>query len=294
MKRIAKSSTLFALIVFVLLTCTSCAVGKYNLQRYFDEWESEVDQKTYPIYNSRMIKTDHTLLCVKDFAPGTVMDIYCVYNERIFFFYVTSGENHEWTWNIGSISESGGDFQCHFSENVMQDKSSSGPSYNQLSWSPNLNRPTGGFYLNGKIYLRGLTKSIAYDIEQDSINESPEIPQQMYVCTKENGQLTITENKSGISKTITLDKMAENHPYVQQLVDLESQGISNQKHLMELSKAMFIQDEIYIVLSILDKSGESYAFAFQYDFETEKYTYVTSCHISSTAYLFSFVPVLTS
>ena len=97
MKRIVKSSILFALIDSVLLTCTSCAVGKYNLQRYFDEWESEVDIKVYPTYDFAILRLENELFDVRDYVIGDISEVYCIYENRIPLIHIPVWL---WVWMI--------------------------------------------------------------------------------------------------------------------------------------------------------------------------------------------------
>ena len=299
MKRIVKVLILFALIISVLLTCTSCAVGKYNLKRYFDEWESEVDMKVYPTYDRAILRLENELFDVRDYVQGDIGEVYCIYQNQVFFsYYKLSPKGYpKQNWGIGSVSLNGENFQSYFFEDITDAESSLDVTYHQFAKLSEGTIKQGGMFLDGKIYLQGKNRVIVYDVQTNTITEMSESPRKMYKWTKENNQLTIEHIDSKISKIITIEKMAENNAYADQILDLTSKKIIQEGYLNETFFSLVIQknEEIYITCSVFDCAGNEYALVFQYDFETEDFSFVTYCHLDGSCVdLFSFVPVLSS
>lgn len=143
----------------------------------------------------------------------------------------------------------------------------------------------GGLYANGKIYLKGISKTIAYDIQTGTVQES-EIPPSKYVWSIEDrgSRITIENTEQGETKTLTLEEMSKTNAYAQQL-----SGLSLHDDSRFFVKAKVVDDDVYIIGEVLNWWGEAFAVVFKYDFSTNQVFYVSAIKVEdgvSTNYSF--------
>lgn len=281
MTKITKDNFILILLIVVCITITVGIIildQKYNMRHYFDNWTSETDEEIVHVLNDSFV---YGRLDLQRYVNGLIKEVYCVRNERIYFCYITdSNSNSTEDWHIASIEINGQNLIDHYSGNLFDKSNSLGFSYEyeRLAYQTYDANNYGGLYSNNKIYLHGKDKTVVYDIDSNTLNETSDYPISRYICNiNEHKTITIEDTEQNLSKTITLESMAENNAYSEKLLKLSSRknwdGTSPTKRLFSMVKV--VDDQIYIICSVLNWNGEAFAVVFKYDFLSSSTAYVS-------------------
>lgn len=297
--------TMKKIILFIVCLLLLLAVAlffldfKYNLRHFFDNWESEAEDSCLHIvndYNSVYNKMGNRLFDLNGVSPeGTIKKAVCVQNDRIYFVYGTKDVNtkHGRIWHIALVNINGEDVKEHYFGN-LSDSDSICPDLNDLSTISNKSEQYGVLYDSGQIVLIGNQKKVVFDIEKETIAEADEIPAGKYTWQIDNHQsVEIHSLESDIVKTITLEEMAQKNEYAKKLFSLSSRknwnGRSPTQNFFESVKV--IDEKIYLICTVYNWNGESFAIVFRYDFPSDSFYFLSEKSVGGNMESnYSFVP----
>ena len=285
MGKISKKWIICLVIVAVLIVITVLTVTfdiRYNMRHYFNDWEQEDDEDIVHILSNRSVDGLYQVN-LGDCVDGLIEEVYCVRNERIYFFYSTAIPDSypDRIWHIASIGVNGEKLTDHFADNLFYETNPLGYSYRykQLCYESPTSENYGGIYSNGKIYLHGKDITVVYDIDNDTVCETEGYPIGKYRWNIEDHKaITIEDTEQNIFRTVTLESMAEHNDYAKELLNLSTRkiwsGDSPTKQIF--AKVKIIDNQIYIVCEVLNWLGESFAVIFRYDISSDEIRYLSS------------------
>ena len=297
MKKTRKKKFISLVIAVVLIAMTISIVAfdeRYNMRRYFNDWEQETDEKIVHILNDRYV--DRYNINLENYVDGLIEEVYCIRNERIYFCYSTAVQNSypDRIWHIASIETNGEALTEHFAGNLFRESNPLGYSYDYecLSCRAFTLETYGGIYSNNKIYLHGKDKTVVYDIDSDTVSETDGYPIGKYLWNIEDHKaITIEDTEQNTFKTVTLENMAEQNIYAKKLLKLSTKtiwsGDSPTKRFF--TNVKIVDNRIYIICEALNWSGESFAVTFRYDFSSDRILFLSSKKVGdriSTNYSF--------
>ena len=278
------TAAVFAVILSVVIPLDT----KYNLRNFFQELQSESSASYIQVLFRQFVqdKEDNLLFEEKDLEKGTLEIVFCARNNRVYFGYsskVPETKAQYKIWHIASVDMQGKDFQEHYVGNLFDDAVIS-PDFMDLSTYSDRYERYGGFYDGeGRIFLRGNPKIICFYPDTGHVEEVEKLPDNPYTWEIKDCQ-SITISDGTTQKTITLESMAEKSACAKQIATLSSykdwDGKSFLRHFFQEVKV--VGNQVYLLCEVLNWVGARFAVEFQYDFQTEQVTYMTSQKISDT------------
>lgn len=278
------TAAVFAVILSVVIPLDT----KYNLRNFFQELQSESSASYIQVLFRQFVqdKDGNPLFEEKDLEKGTLEIVFCARNNRVYFGYsskVPETKAQYKIWHIASVDMQGKDFQEHYVGNLFDDAVIS-PDFMDLSTYSDRYERYGGFYDGeGRIFLRGNPKIICFYPDTGHVEEVEKLPDNPYTWKIKDCQ-SITISDGTTQKTITLESMAEKSACAKQIATLSSykdwDGKSFLRHFFQEVKV--VGNQVYLLCEVLNWVGASFAVEFQYNFQTEQVTYMTSQKISDT------------
>ena len=272
------------LTIAIILSIVIHLDNKYNLRHFFDDWESEMAASYIQVMGGRHCYDKNSNSMFEMNRDAEV--VFCVRNDRIYFGYSTRdpeiSEVQYNLWHIASVNTEGEDFREHYKSNLSCGVLDS-IDFDDMSVYPKEYEPDytykgfGGLYdEDGHIYLHGKTKTICYDIDEDETTEVEKLPEQRYSWSITSDNRSVTISDGNISRTITLESIAENNSYAKRLLSLSDYKTNTGGSFLEFcfDHIKVCGEHIYIINRILNWNGESRAIVFDYDFDTEQVVYV--------------------
>ena len=267
--------SIFAFFLVILVITGSVLNSKISLKHFFDDWKPQSDVQVLTVVDDTALHYGNTVSHL-DLSQGIVEEIYCVKNNRVYFCYSTAlseSDSHR-EWHIGSTTLTGDDFRDH-----RLSLPSSGSTYVKFSYDYQAYGNYGGLYQDGKIFLRGKDKTLAYDIDADAITTIDTLPSQKYRAVIENPYTIVLEDSRSLHKrTITLDKIAKENEYANEILKLKPKkrwdGLSYLSNFF--ANVKIVDGDIYLICEIFNGYGKSFTVLFQYDFHSDRVYYLSS------------------
>lgn len=277
-----------AAVIAVILSVVIPLDTKYNLRNFFQELQPESSASYIQVLFRQFVqdKEDNLLFEEKDLEKGTLEIVFCARNNRVYFGYtskVPEAKAQYKIWHIASVDMQGKDFQEHYVGNLFDDAVIS-PDFMDLSTYSDRYERYGGFYDGeGRIFLRGNPKIICFYPDTGHVEEVEKLPDNPYTWEiKDHQSITISDGTT--QKTITLESMAEKSACAKQIATLSSyKNWAGKSFLCNFFKEVkVVGNQVYLLCEVLNWVGARFAVEFQYDFQTEQVTYMTSQKISDT------------
>lgn len=288
MKKLIIILLAMAAVIAVILSVVIPLDTKYNLRNFFQELQSESSASYIQVLFRQFVqdKEDNLLFEEKDLEKGTLEIVFCARNNRVYFGYtskVPETKAQYKIWHIASVDMQGKDFQEHYVGNLFDDAVIS-PDFMDLSTYSDRYERYGGFYDGeGRIFLRGNPKIICFYPDTGHVEEVEKLPDNPYTWEiKDHQSITISDGTT--QKTITLESMAEKSACAKQIATLSSYKNWDEKSFLcnFFKEVKVVGNQVYLLCEVLNWVGARFAVEFQYDFQTEQVTYMTSQKISDT------------
>lgn len=288
MKKLIIILLAMAAVIAVILSVVIPLDTKYNLRNFFQELQSESSASYIQVLFRQFVqdKEDNLLFEEKDLEKGTLEIVFCARNNRVYFGYtskVPETKAQYKIWHIASVDMQGKDFQEHYVGNLFDDAVIS-PDFMDLSTYSDRYERYGGFYDGeGRIFLRGNAKIICFYPDTGHVEEAEKLPDNPYTWEiKDHQSITISDGTT--QKTITLESMAEKSACAKQIATLSSYKNWDEKSFLcnFFKEVKVVGNQVYLLCEVLNWVGARFAVEFQYDFQTEQVTYMTSQKISDT------------
>ena len=293
-----------SILTFTLLTnCADCikGIGRNDLADVLDAWEKEADPDIaiFDGINTVIFKGNRIYLdeAVKDHYENAWNDLLlCVKNNKIYGIHSYNYKQSEYgyTVDIYSIDITTNSFEVLYTDNFGVDESGGAKYY--LSYK-------SVYYQDGTIVMCDGLRGVSYSIDTGDAEEFDSadfsMPKKEYSIETVFGEaeeIEIHGNRSDISgepidhkaikivaeseeRVITVDYMAQRHPYVKELVNMgvfrnPLGEVDPLERFFCASDVYVINEKIYLVCRVLDYDGESSGLIFSYDFETDQFTYI--------------------
>ena len=288
MKKLIIILLAMAAVIAVILSVVIPLDTKYNLRNFFQNLQSESSASYIQVLFRQFVqdKDDNPLFEEKDLEKGTLEIVFCARNNRVYFGYsskVPETKAQYKIWHIASVDMQGKDFQEHYVGNLFDDAVIS-PDFMDLSTYSDRYERYGGFYDGeGRIFLRGNPKIICFYPDTGHVEEAEKLPDNPYTWEiKDHQSITISDGTT--QKTITLESMAEKSACAKQIATLSSYKNWDEKSFLcnFFKEVKVVGNQVYLLCEVLNWVGARFAVEFQYDFQTEQVTYMTSQKISDT------------
>ena len=288
-------------IVAILVTSLVLFIKSKDLSPFFDEWKTESDFAFKTVKSRDWVEYDSELICLDEAlnSAGTIFEVFCYENGRVYFFYKKGGS--EVNWCIASCKEDGSDLQVHYAapENTLYtyyplSRYSSEPRCQATH--PSLESPYGGLYRDHTIYLRHSAGIIAYSIAENTVSSVDAIPESSYSFTIDDYAVINVFDKNGtLSKTLTLESIAEKNAYAKKLLTLSDEPMLDKDAAM-LDELFIDVKEIngryFMLCEVRDYFGNAYAVVFEYDPLSDGAEYVTYYKTGDTVWShYNIIPV---
>lgn len=293
MKLMKQISILLLLSVVCILFC-SCGIGKNGLAEIFDAWEEENDpniaiyddRKNLVIVNGQTISLQESL---GKYYENIDQDlIVCVKDNKIYGLHAYNFVHIERGYNVDlySFDIAKQEFEVLYT-GIFGPGDSDRPR-KQLS-------DETVYYNNNTIVFTEGYHLVSYKIDTGEVEElNPQDfskPKKEYSIERvydENGYIdfkAIIIKSETDERTISVDYMAERHPYVQDLLNIGV--LRNPLEEVDPLKSFFndsfvVNGKIYLVCDVMDNDGESNGVLFSYDYENDQFTFIH--HVFSNAY----------
>ena len=279
-------------VIAVILSVVIPLDTKYNLRNFFQELQSESSASYIQVLFRQFVqdKDGNPLFEEKDLEKGTLEIVFCARNNRVYFGYtskVPETKAQYRIWHIASVDMQGKDFQEHYVGNLFDDlfdDSVESPGFRDLSTYSDQYKRYGGFYDGeGRIFLRGNAKIICFYPDTGHVEEVEKLPDNPYTWEIKDCQ-SITISDGITQKIITLESMAEKSACAKQIATLSSYKNWDGKSFLcnFFQEVKVVGNQVYLLCEVLNWVGVRFAVEFQYDFQTEQVTYMTSQKISDT------------
>lgn len=270
------------IVTVILLVASVIGVITFDsFKRPLSKWKPESDDNNmyvefqeYLLYDSQRVSYNDTIMEKTAPEGGSLVEVFCVEGDTMYYVYKKRDNNeNKFNWVLASWNFNSEEFKILY---VMKhDKSS--VTYQKLSYVSDGEDICGGMYEGGKIYLKSESEVVAYDIKTQEINEHAELPMRRYIWefSMEKDRAYVLDTEKGITKTISMETMAKQNSYANQLNELRKEKISAGRS-NRIFKSIKCQDgQIYLILSLSNSNCLFYDFVFKYDFETEQILYLT-------------------
>ena len=270
----------------VLYYCISCiiGIGKNGLAEIFDTWEKENDpniavydeRKDIVIVNGQTISLEE---CLGKYYKNTSNDlIICVKDSKIYGVHSYNFSQREYDVDLYSFDITENEFEVLYTGKFgpgESDRPIKNLSYDTICYSNNTIIFTEGYHL------------VSYKIDTGEVEElNPQDfsqPKKEYSVERiydENGYIdfkAIIIKSETDERKISVDYMAQRHPYVQDLLNIGV--LRNPLGKIDPLEAFFydsfvINDKIYLVCDVLDNDGESNGLVFSYDYSNDQFTFI--------------------
>ena len=302
MKKIITIVACSVLMCMLLTYCGECIKGicKNGLAEVLDAWEKEADpniaifdeRENSVIVNGDKIYLDEAL---KDHYENTWDElILCIRDNKIYGIHPKDCTKAKYTVEIYSIDIETNEVDIVYTTEFGPGES--GGLVNHLSYKT-------VYYLNGVIVMCDGYRMVSYEIDTREVKElNPEdfsLPEKEYLIermfidvesiendgNKTNPSSQKIDNKAikivseSEERVITVDYMAQRHPYVKELMDLGTfrnpfGKVDPLKVFFSKGDTYVINGKIYLVCRVLDNDGESSGLVFSYDYEKDQFTYI--------------------
>lgn len=269
------SAILFCAIV-IIAVCIYFVVGNYYINdSKMKTFVNESESKTSYVYFDNLYCKDIRLdlkEVVKHEENSVIQQAFCIKDNYVYFSYqyVKDSIVH---WCLASISVDGTEYKLIFDE--IFDRESL-HKY-ELKVGEVLSQRNGYFYDN-KIIVTDFSKLVEYNMEKDlvtiynydeyEINENEvawNIDDFNEITLKKNNKIVVI-NKSELSK-----KSSVANKVLSSYDRMVWHDLSSTQYFF--NDVQVINDEIYIICSLLNRHGETYTLIFECDIENEEYNY---------------------
>ncbi len=286
---VAVSIVVLSIICTVTYCVFDCIAHYYDIQNYIGDWEPQVEnpEKYISVIGNSLIKFPSGEINLEKYHPDSeIVRVICIHNGRIYYAiqrYADDSSNP--LWGIASVSTSGKDPIEHCLENLFDLNEKESPECQNLNNASMALDAYGTYFSGDAIYLYGSRKNLCLRLNTGVVEDVADVPTKAYAAKRVDAHtLIIEETASSVQKTVTLANMAEKNGYVKELSKVDSGRTWGDLQPLErfFSGVKIIGDEIYIISSVFDYQGYTYAIVFRYDFESEAIAYVTSCKVGDT------------
>ena len=276
-------------ILSMLLSCCGVyisGIGKNSLAEVFDIWKKESDPdiaifdalENSVIINGNKIYLDEAL---KDHYENTWGKlILCIRDNKIYGIHTKNYTKTKYTAEIYSIDIKTNEVDIVYTAEFGPGESGGPRKY--LTYE-------SVYYLDGEIVMCDGYRMMSYRIDTGKAEElDPDdfsLPQKEYSVErlyeeseyKKLNYKTIKIVCETEEREITLDYMAQRHPYVKELVDMGMlKNPFEEKDPLEIffGSSYVINEKIYLVCTVLDNGGESNGLVFSYDYKKDQFSYI--------------------
>lgn len=209
---------------------------------------------------------------------GQLAEVLVVYNDRIFFVVEEQCDDGIGKmWSLLSVNKTGKNLLIHLNENFGLDGGDNAYQCNNACrdayWESK-----NGFYHNGRIILTDRVKFVEYDIENGNMRlmSSPEYvyPENEVGVVKKDSQ-TLLVNYMGIQRTITPDALKRGSQAFTSFMELSQKETWDGRSRLErlFTNVQTDGENIYIICSAYNWSGETYAVVFLLDMQEDNCNY---------------------
>ena len=280
----------------ILYSCTSClrGIGKNGLAEIFDAWEEENDpniaiydeRKNLVIVNGQTISLQESLGKYYEHIDQDL--IVCVKDNKIYGLHDYNFWQIERRYNVDLYSF---DIAKKEFEVLYTGLFGPGDSDRPIKY---LSDETVYYNNNTIVFTEGY-HLVSYKIDTGEVEElNPQDfskPKKEYSVERiydENGYIdfkAIIIKSETDERTISVDYMAERHPYVQDLLSIGTlrNPLGKVDPLMGFFTSSYVVNgKIYLVCDVMDNDGESNGVLFSYDYENDQFVFLF--HVFSNAY----------
>lgn len=209
---------------------------------------------------------------------GQFAEVLVVYNDRIFFVVeerCDSGIGK--MWRLLSVNKKGENLLTHLNENFGLDGGDNAYQCNNACrdafWESK-----NGFYHNGKIILTDHVKLVEYDIENGNMtlmSSSEHVYPENEVGVIKKDSQTLLVDYMGIQRTITPDALKRSSQAFTSFMELRQKETWDGRSRLErlFTNVQSDGENIYVICSAYNWSGETYAVVFQFDMQEDNCNY---------------------
>ena len=166
------------LLGVMLLSLVSCGLDK-NLESQFDTWASEKNENIHNVWANQFVYLESGKIDLCDYVADKIfLEVFLEQDGVLYFCYADRVESEypRQIWNLASLNLATGEERVLFSDELSSVEKAEGYEYSQLAYCSNRDVLYGGLYENGKIFLKGSEKIIAYSITDKTVQEIASLP----------------------------------------------------------------------------------------------------------------------
>ena len=198
-------------------------------------------------------------------VDGQLAQVLYTDSQRVWFSYTGSQVDTAKLWSIASVSLDGSDFKIHCSEQFQTDYFQPNTTGSYIG-----NYNSGSFY-NGRIMLTDMQSVLVYDMHTESYQMMPEAES---IYPKPAVKAAIMDHRKillewdGGKTTITPETLAQTSFAFSELMEHDGKRIWNgeSKTKFLFSGVQCVGDDVYIICSIMNYTGETFVVVFRYDY----------------------------
>lgn len=200
-----------------------------------------------------------------------VEDLLYADENRIYFIKTSYSDSplKKEKWSIVSMDHNGNDYKIHY-EDEFTDYYHTFSEINRRGYD-------NGICIGKKIFLKDIERTVEYDIETDTAMEISDFEYRQYEWARKYDEVAITEIETGITRSITLEYLADRNVYAKKILELSDVKNWDNKSLTEhfFRNIKIMNGKIYFLSEVMNFWGEAFAVVFQYDFESEDVKFVS-------------------
>lgn len=215
-------------------------------------------------------------------------EVYVIQDDTIWFGFSDAQRNEDGSrkWNIASMKVT--DQQpniCYSGLFCMDTEADQYYVQNNNDHSKDGYQSDNGFYYDGKIVLTDHVKTVEYDLETNTASEflaaGYEYPS-LEIKAEIVDYHTINFITGSLKKVFDVERGKLTSNVFGKIFDLEKEtnweGMSCVSHFFD--KIQIIDNQIYILCSVMNWHGETHAIVFQYDYDTNSCKYAFHCFMN--------------
>lgn len=277
---------LTAIIMSVLMAgCSSRA----HINDMFNAFEIETAEKIPYVHYGTLVVNDKTLnfneLLDANGYNATFHEVYVIQGNTVWFGFADAerNKNGSRTWHIASVTTDGTDLNIPFS-NEFCSASGSVRTYWRNNYCSTQERylAANGYYYDGKIILTDHVKVVEFDLatigSKEFLAENyhfPTLPIEAEITDSQS----ITFYKNAESQIFDAENGKQTSKAFENLYELEKEKNWQGKSYLSglFSNVQIVNNQVFIICSVLNWDGETHAIVFQYDFEDNSCKYAFHC-----------------
>lgn len=264
------------ILIFAIVICIYLITGTHYINTSkMESFVTETETKASYVYFDKLYYEDITCdlkEVIKHEKNAVVQQVFCIRDNYVYFSYqyVNNDIAH---WCLASVSIEGTEYKRIFDEAFEQE---SMRKY-ELNVGEQLSKRNGYFY-NNKIVITDFSKLIEYDMKEDSstvynYNEY-EINENEFVWSIDNfSEIDLKTDNTNL--VINKFELSNKSPVANEILSLYDRMVWNDLSSTKyfLNDVQIVNDDVYIICSLLNRHGETYTLIFECDIENEEYKY---------------------